>query len=461
MTFNGRKRRIASLAFVFFGVISPTAPAETLSITVPQARKVALESAVSGRPDVALTLTQKLLAEDPEDTTAHLASGTAHLAMGDWDAAYSGGRMAFRHAQTDGQKYQAARVAALAAMGDDRKLISQFWLRRAGDVAPTEVDRTRIERQFRILKAQTPLSYRFDFSSTPSSNVNGGSEVAYNVIDGVPLVGVLSADAQALSGFITQGSVRAKYRFAKSDTSQTFATAVVYAKHVSLSSSARAAAPGFDAGTLGATSLEFGLNHARAVGQSNTLLNFKGGFRGQWQAGALSYTALTAGVDLQHSLSQKLTFSGGVAYEYRDYAAGGTGTIASAVAGLTYRFANGNSLTGVARFSESKTPNVTFDSQSVTGKITYSLGKPVLSTMLSAGVGISQTDYADYRLGFIPVPGGRTDKAIFFDVEAKFTSIEYAGFSPNLKLRHTQNESNLSRYDTSEWAVSLGIQSNF
>ena len=52
---------------------------------------------------------------------------------------------------------------------------------------------------------------------TPSSNVNGGADTPYNIIDGVPLVGTLSAGAQALSGWIGQTSLNVGYRLRRSE----------------------------------------------------------------------------------------------------------------------------------------------------------------------------------------------------------------------------------------------------
>jgi hypothetical protein len=40
------------------------------------------------------------------------------------------------------------------------------------------------------------------FSLTPSSNVNAGADSRYNTVDGVPVTGLLSGSAQALSGTI-------------------------------------------------------------------------------------------------------------------------------------------------------------------------------------------------------------------------------------------------------------------
>jgi len=124
-----------------------TVGAETLQFSLPQARSVAMQAATQGRPDVALTLTQQLLDKNPNDSAAHLARGTAFLTQRAWSSAFKGGRLAFRHADSQAEKFQAARITALAAIGGDQNLVAQYWLRRAGDLAETEVDRTKITNQ--------------------------------------------------------------------------------------------------------------------------------------------------------------------------------------------------------------------------------------------------------------------------------------------------------------------------
>jgi len=295
----------------------------------------------------------------------------------------------------------------------------------------------------------------------PSSNVKGGSDSAYNISDGVPYVGVLSADAQALSGYVAQARLRASYRLHMSDRHRTLVSTDVYTKRVTLTKDAKAAAPLFDPDTLNATALSFGLVHSRQVGAEGTLVGLHGGTRFYWQDETLAYTALTAGASAQTTVAPRLVLSGNLSYESRAYEGGGDGEIKRIGAGLTYTFGNGNRLTGEIAAQDSATPVVTFDSRALTGKLSYALADPIWSMLLSAGIGASFTDYPDYSLGIIPVPGGRQDDAVFFDLEATFADLEFAGFSPSLKVRHTTTNSNVSRYDTAEWAVSLGIRSNF
>ena len=260
---------------------------------------------------------------------------------------------------------------------------------------------------------------------------------------------------------VFQASGNYSYRFRETETSQTEVTAALFVKRVVLSEEAKAQAPGYDPARLGVTALDLGLSHAMRVGKPGTLLRFDLGIRDYWQNKARSHTAIVGGAMYSRMLGEKLRFTGRLSVEDRYYTNGADGFVGSVNAGLTYTFGSGSRLSAVLGYSESETPMFILDSRSVVGKITYTLGKPIKSVELSAGIGASYTDYPDYTLFFIPVPGGRQDEGLFMDIDATFTSIEFAGFSPSMKLRRSITESNVSRFNTSEWAVSVGIESNF
>lgn len=446
----------------------PVPPTPPLSLSLPEARSLALEAAVQGRLDVALSLTQQLLEQDETDSAAHLARSTAFLNARAYGAAYKGGRLAFRHAETDAEKYQAARVSAVAAMGGEQGMLAQYWMRRAGDYAATEVDRTKIERQFRILQAKTPWSFRFAASLAPSSNVNGGSDETVDVIDfgEFYIVGSLSADAQALSGVVGHTSLRTSYRFSEGARHRSQIEATLFAKRVWLSSEAkdRLAADPFSKTadeverSLSVTTLDVKLRHAFTFGEDAPTLGLEGGVRQYWQGHEALYTGLSTGVSVKHDLTPRLVVSAGLGYEARSYASGADGEFRNASLGLSYTFANGNRITGAIYGRQAAEARDVFDNTGVTGRLGLALGQPVLGVKLSGGIGVSVTDYPDF---WLLGPRPRTDETLFADLSAQFTQIEFAGFSPNLRIRRSVTESNISRYESAQWGLSLGIESNF
>lgn len=437
------------------------AAADPLSFDLPRARVLAIRAAMAGQSDVALSLSSQLLERDPFDPAALLAEATARLSRGETDIAYRSGRLAFRHAEDKGVKFQAARVAAVAAAAEDRVLPTQFWLRRAGDVAPNRVERRRVERQYRILQSHNPWRYRFDASVMPSDNVNGGADTPYNIIEGVPLVGLLSADAQALSGWVAQTNVDVSYRLRATADSRTQLTAGFYTKRAWLSDEARAAAPDFDAGTLSATTLSFGVDHRRALSDTGTVLGMSAGLRRNWQAGETLHWGTALGMNLRHPLGKRLSFNGNLQREDRFYGSGTQGYVNSAGLGLSWRMTNGARLHGTLSLTETKAERSFYDSHSVFGRLTYQFARPVATLDLAASIGGGVARYPDYSFVLFGHTDGRRDETVFFDIDARLTELEYAGFSPTVRLRRQRTTSTMTRYSTSEWALKLGVESNF
>lgn len=88
-------------------------------------------------------------------------------------------------------------------------------------------------------------------------------------------------------------------------------------------------------------------------------------------------------------------------------------------------------------------------------------GPKGLNAKISAGLAVAHSDYEAY--GFFPIaaPGGRQETSIYADVTAVFQNIDYAGFAPAVTVRAGRKSSNVSRFNTKELSVSLGIQSKF
>ncbi|MDN5788449.1 surface lipoprotein assembly modifier, partial [Pseudorhodobacter sp.] len=63
--------------------------------------------------------------------------------------------------------------------------------------------------------------------------------------------------------------------------------------------------------------------------------------------------------------------------------------------------------------------------------------------------------------GVLKVPGGRTDTTGYAELQMQFNDISYAGFAPVLKMRYQRTQSNVSRFDARESAVTLGLASKF
>ena len=74
---------------------------------------------------------------------------------------------------------------------------------------------------------------------------------------------------------------------------------------------------------------------------------------------------------------------------------------------------------------------------------------------------MSETTYPDYRILFWSVPGGREDTRSSAEVNVSFDRLGYMGFTPTLKLSSERTLSNVSRFETDELSVSLGLRTAF
>lgn len=88
-------------------------------------------------------------------------------------------------------------------------------------------------------------------------------------------------------------------------------------------------------------------------------------------------------------------------------------------------------------------------------------GPKGLNAKILAGLTVGYSDFKAY--GFFPVaaPGGRQETSVYADVTAVIENVDYAGFVSAVTVRPGRKSSNVSRFDTKELSVSLGIQSNF
>ncbi len=155
---------------------------------------------MSDDPALALQIAEAILTQIPDDRTALIVVAAAAPQVGDPDRGRTAGARAFAVSQTDAQKYEAARLTALAAANDQRYTLATFWLRRALTVAPNDQERNRTLRDARGVTRLNPWSTQLSFSLAPSSNLNGGAEDEASTAPGNP-TGTLSADAQAIAGW--------------------------------------------------------------------------------------------------------------------------------------------------------------------------------------------------------------------------------------------------------------------
>jgi hypothetical protein len=462
---------------VIGALLGSTAHAQsTVEIPLSEAREVATRALFAGDERLALQIAQTILSQQPDDRESLMIVAAAAPRTGDPRTGRLAGTRAWALSETDVQKYEAARLTALAAANEERFTLSTFWLRRALTVVPNDAERTRTLTDARAVKQRNPWSSQLSFSLVPSNNVNGGTEGEESTAPGNP-TGSLSPDALALRGWRASLSFGAQYRLHQTATNRTTVGLQSRISRVRLSEDSIVPDESFKTAFY-----EFSARHDRVL--ENGTITFRAS-RGLFDyrdldlirlptpasepaefevtgIGRDNYKITRLGIDRQIPLSERtlLTLSG--TEERLTYSNPGIGEVERTIfrTGLNYRLGNGNRVSGSLSYVDSEGDSVNYTSEDKIISASYSWAEPIGPVSLSIGAGVKQSEYPEYRLLF-PVEGGRKDKTVFANVNIGFPQIEYAGFSPGLRIDASKAESNVSRFERTSVSIGFTINSAF
>ncbi|MCZ4256797.1 hypothetical protein O4H53_14690 [Sulfitobacter sp. G21635-S1] len=469
---GGRKRwlRAAALGAVLCAPLTaggqtPAPPqdrAQETRITLPEARAIAVQALKDGEPVLAYRLAEGLLQADPRSAFAHFTLAQAHSQLQQPSEARRAAARAYRLAETPQNRFEAARLAASMSYREDRKTLSQIWVRRAVQNAPDARTEAQLGRDYARLRAENPWQFSIQGGLRPSSNVNNGSEMAVQIIDGLPFIGTLSGAAKALSGTVGHLDTRLGYKLWQDRTSRTTLEGRLYVRRVALSDSAKAQAPTATNSDYGATFAELGLSHEQVLGDGGTLLQTDVAAGRYWSGGDVSFDFLRLGAGAAWRLNNATRLNLGAKLEQRQSALGDRfdTTVLDLDAGLRRKLENGDgiSLALNLRHTDSDFFNARYSAATL--RASYVLGRQIGPAQVSTGITAGYSDYPDFAV-FFAVPGGRQDRSVFADVNFFFADLDYAGFAPNLRISAGRTSSNVSRYETRELSVSLGVRSKF
>ena len=433
--------------------------AEPAVLTLPQVDSLAGQALEDGQPRLAYDLSKGLLQADPRNPRAHYYQALALAQVEAFGAAQQSAAEAYRHSNTDEQRYQAANLAAQLSFADDRLTGSQLWLRRAVQYAPDETSRDKTISAYRNVRYKNPLHFNFQFSITPSDNVNNGSNSPLNVIDGVPFVGTLSPAALALSGLVTTAEVEGSYRIFQGEKHETHLTGGLYTRHVSLSDPT----PGLSGKDLSSTIAEVGVREIMLGTNQDVVWQFDVTGGRTWYGGDPLYDFVTLGAKRQNKLRDGLylTFGGEIEQQQDETNSDADTTQIEAFGEVSLRLKNKSNLAFRLQYRDSDSDGFNRTSQQWSSIASYSPGKQLGPAQMSFSLGYSTLEYDDYRLLIFTVPGGRRDESVFGSISATFKDWSYLGFVPTVSLTSEQSRSNVSRFDVDETSVTLGIRSEF
>ncbi len=458
--------RAAALAF---GLLGTAAVAQTtVDVPIDEARVIATRALLAGETGLALQIARSLLQVNPDDRTALLVVAAGAPRVGQPAEGRQAGARAFRLSETDVQRYEAARLTALAAANEERYTLATFWLRRALTVVPNEEERARTIRDAAGVRRANPWSTNLSISIVPSNNVNGGTDDAELEISGEVIPNTtLSADSLALSGVRGTLNFRTQYRFYSSPRDRAAVAFQYQGVRVKLQDEeVEDPRPGstatiiLDPDDFASDLFDLSLIYDRALenGTFGARINF-----GSFDFGGepyYDYRRLSFSRNL--SLTEQTTLLLSAQREWQDYESNGIRDVIRTTlrSGLSYRRENGDRVTGFVGRTDSDgfSQNFTFEEWSLQGS--YSWAEPIGPISLGVSGGIKTIDYPEYAL-FGPIDGGREDNSLFYGVDIGFPGIEYAGFSPGLAISGSIAESNISRFTRDTFSVGFTLNSVF
>lgn len=451
-------------------VVKAPPAAQPVTVDLAQARMIGIAALKDNRPEVARDIARALIARDTKDGFGHYLLAESLARLGQITAARGAAAQAFRLAPQKADKFRAAQLAAKLSFDAKQPTRAQMWLRRSLPYAPHAQAREQVVQDYRVVRARNPLSFNLHFNVSPSSNVNGGSDGEYFLIDGyyfaIPFA--ISAYDQALKGLTISADLQTSYKLRESDVSETRLFGALGVTRVVLSQeaydlAAATATPlddDIENADFGSTVARVGLRHAFAlpVGSGHhSAVSFSVGQT--WYGGAVYQQLLQAGVETNWRLAPRTRLHLDFAIEERQFEdrAYGTTTSRSASAQIEHRLNSGDlaalSLSYTANDGSSR--NATYDRVTLYAK--YSFDQAIGPAKISLGLGMGTHDGLYRSFGTVD----RSDRSTFGTVNFLFHDLDYAGFAPSVSLKARKNRSNVSRFDTTEMSVGFGIESSF
>ena len=459
-------RRLARLSLAAFALAALALPApaqaqaqqkpQEIRLSIEQAGNLADNALNAGRFDLALAITEALLARDPGDFRALIQSAIANIGLGRHEEAAKQARKAWRAAPDKAGKVQAARLAASANFRAGRHLRAELWLRRAFNLTRGEAERQLLRREFATVHAQNPLRIGFGFSAAPSNNVNNGSSSQTIIIWNLPFQ--LSPDARALSGIEYAANLSLNYRISGGKDHATRLGLSLYDRTYTLSAAAKAAAPSARGSDYAFAMAEATLTHDRRFAALPGPSSFGLTLGKFWYADKpyIDYGRLSFAQDIPLNDKQKITLQAGYE-EQLSQRSHAKSWIGSAGIGYQGRLGADDKLSLSLLYSDTTSEDPTAASTAWRLQFGYTPARQIAGMNLDFGL---SAEWRDYPFS-VYSPDGRHDQSLSLQLRATFPKLSLYGFSPSLTLENGITRSNISLYQRRSSAIRLGIESTF
>lgn len=448
---------VICFCLISFGQIS-LAQSNSETFSPEAARQRAVEALEAGYPQDTRLLTDALLSIDPEDVSALLLSAYASAALGDYERTKVAARRAYRLAHSPSIRYQAARLMAVSHANSERLTLAQIWVRRARVNSPSPMHTAALARDYRQLRQSNDFQFIFDFSITPSSNVNNGSSKDTISLPGLPFELALSPTSQALSGQIAAYSAQMNYRLANSAEVRSVGYFSASGTHVTLSGSALAAAPTANPRDYDQRRYAVGVRTDWRPSWSDQPLQANLEY-GQTDYGGQPHTEYWSGsLGSNWLLTDRELLSAVAKISTATYAVDDIGSRSYGLdLAWQHMLINGSKLTLSAGLQNTLSVSAARDFTRHSVSATFIPNLPTDDYDLSFSYAFGVQSFADRSLAL----DGRTDRSQSIRISLGLNTYDFYGFTPELNLLLSDTQSNVALYDTSSAGLGLSFRSSF
>jgi hypothetical protein len=424
------------------------------TLSPEEARLAAAEFVSSGQDIAALEITNVLLQRDPDDTAGLILHAHALRKLDRLPEAQIAARRAWQTADRDVERYGAALAMAQALSSDGRKTRAQFWLRRASHVAPNPQLRARAIRDFGYVRKTNPWSVSLSFGLTPSNNVNNAPRDNTIVLGGLVFV---DPTAVPLSGVEMTSGITLRYTLSEQQKFRNFIGLKWTENHVIITDNA--VPVGVDASDFSYRRLEGTVGRDFVFGPDAPRQSVSVSFGRLWTSETPLADELRVMWKQTYARPERrqFTWAASAGYSDRKDSALRSGVTADLSAQWFRPLQNGSALSWSTQIGRTDTDSAALTHTQAGFGVTYTHAKPILGGQGQLALGSSFSQYDD------AIYGAEARRDVKTSISASLLMVDFDsyGFAPKFTLEASQTSSNVTRFETRNLGLKIGVQSLF
>jgi hypothetical protein len=398
-------------------------------------------------------ISAQMEADDPADADAAFLRALAAFETGDPAQAAIFAALAYTLAQTEPDRFEAARLAGRAHYNAGAFARSEFWFRRAANHTSTSAEAASVAADFRLAQQANPLTIALGAWVAPSDNINDGSEDPFFQLEGLPFDFVLPASRRALSGIEYAAEARFDYRLSQSARQRTSVGAYLLGQTYTLSSEAEEIAPELDGSDFAVGLAEVSFTHERNFGAGLGPSSLSLGAGRIWYGGDPTWNyrtvSLQQGFVVDRTSRMTVRLSDTLQEAIRQDA-----TVRRTDLEARYARAGGWNVVSGYTYSDGGFENI-FDEYRIGGGLIWP--EPVWNALWSGDITLGLRDYPT----FTTTLDGRRDRFATISISATLSDVEHWGFAPQITILGSTTSSTAEEYTADSLGLRLGVVSTF